>query len=172
MAEKAAASENPAELPPHELAVYIVEKHHRFLYRELPRLHAMAERVAHVHGGHTPSLIELFDVFTSIEEELASHMAKEEQVLFPAVIALSRGETVSASLDGPIECMIHEHEQVGEYLGRLRELSDGFQPPADACNTYRALFAGLRDLEEDVHRHIHLENAVLFPAAEALAKAV
>jgi regulator of cell morphogenesis and NO signaling len=65
--------------------------------------------------------------------------------------------------------MMHEHESTGAALERLRTLTNGYQPPVEACNTYRALFAGLHDLEEDMHRHIHLENAVLFPAAQALA---
>ncbi len=168
--DKSAPAQNPAELPPHELAAYIVETHHGFLRRELPRLHAMSERVAQVHGGHTPSLLEMFHIFTAMEAELASHMMKEEQILFPAVVAMTRGEPAPGTLAGPIACMIHEHEEVGAALARLRELSHGFQPPADACNTYRALFAGLHDLEQDVHRHIHLENAVLFPAAKAMAE--
>jgi regulator of cell morphogenesis and NO signaling len=167
-ADKAAPTQNPATLPPHELAAYIVEKHHNFLRRELPRLHAMSERVAHVHGGHTPHLVEIFDVYIDMEAELASHMMKEEQILFPAIEALSLGKPLPGNLDGPISCMIHEHEEVGAALGRLRQLTNGFQPPADACNTYRALFGGLRDLEEDTHLHIHLENSVLFPAAQAL----
>lgn len=92
-------------------------------------------------------------------------MMKEEQVLFPAIAALSRGGNAPVSLEDPIACMLHEHDDAGAALARLRELTRGFEPPAEACNTYRALFAGLRDLEEDLHRHIHLENAVLFPAA-------
>ncbi len=168
--DKSASAQNPAELPPHELAAYIVESHHGFLRRELPRLHAMSERVAQVHGGHTPSLVKMFHIFIAMEAELASHMMKEEQILFPAVVAMSRGEPAPGTLAGPIACMIHEHEEVGAALARLRELSHRFHPPADACNTYRALFAGLHDLEEDVHRHIHLENAVLFPAAKAMAE--
>lgn len=161
--------QNPAQLPPAELAKYIVETHHAFLRRELPRLHAMSERVAQVHGGHTPTLVEMARIFLGLEEELSSHMMKEERILFPAIVALSRGDGAPGFLDSPIACMIHEHETVGAALARLRELSHGFRPPADACNTYRALFAGLNDLEEDLHRHIHLENAVLFPAAQALA---
>jgi regulator of cell morphogenesis and NO signaling len=168
LADKTAPAFNPAELPAHELAEYIVETHHEFLREELPRLHAMAERVANVHGAHTPSLVEVFNTFLGVEEELTSHMAKEEQILFPAVSAMSRGEVKPMSLDGPIHCMIHEHDEVGNALALLRELTDGFRPPVEACNTYRALFAGLEDLEADLHRHIHLENSVLFPAAQAL----
>jgi regulator of cell morphogenesis and NO signaling len=130
----------------------------------------MAERVAQVHGGHTSSLVEIFHVFAGAESELTSHMMKEEQILFPAIVALSKGERLTMTLDGPISCMVHEHEQVGNALARMRELSNGYQPPAEACNTYRALFAGLQDLEEDLHCHIHLENEVLFPAGQALVE--
>lgn len=170
LADKPAPGHNPASLPLHELAAYIIETHHNFLRRELPRLHAMAEKVAHVHGPHTPSLIELFEIFLGVEDELTSHLAKEEEILFPAVVALSKGEAAPRSLDGPIAQMIHEHDAVGAALERMRALSNEFVPPENACNTYRALFAGLKDLEEDLHRHIHLENAVLFPGAKALAE--
>lgn len=160
---------NPAGLPLHELAEHIVANHHAFLRREFPRLRAMSERVASVHGGHTPSLVEVHDVYCGLETELNSHMMKEEEILFPAVSAMSRGGSGPACLDGPIACMIHEHDDAGAALARLHELTGGYNPPADACNTYRALFAGLADLEEDLHRHIHLENSVLFPAAQKLA---
>lgn len=169
LADKSPSRRNPAELAPDELVTYIVETHHGFLRRELPRLHAMSERVAQVHGGHTPALVEIFQIFRGIELELSSHMLKEEQVLFPAVVALVQDAPAPESLDGPISCMIHEHEEVGGALERLREISHGYQPPFEACNTYRALFAGLRELEEDLHRHIHLENAVLFPTAQSMA---
>jgi len=168
-ADKQSGSANPATLPPHELTAYVVETHHGFLRRELPRLHAMSERVAHVHGGHTPALLEVFQVFCAVEAELNSHIAKEEQILFPAIEAMSVGRGAAMPLDGPIACMIHEHDDAGRALERLHELTDGYNPPADACNTYRALFAGLADLEEDLHRHIHLENSVLFPAAATLS---
>ena len=160
---------NPAELPLHELCSYIVEIHHSFLRRELPRLQAMAQRVGQVHGGHTPALVEVAVVFTAMAEELDSHMMKEEQILFPAVAAMSRGETAVMPLDGPIACMLHEHDDAGQALERMRALTHGFQAPPEACNTYRALFAGLLDLESDLHRHIHLENAVVFPQAQAQA---
>lgn len=169
-ADPAAPASNPAELPPAALVDYIIQQHHGFLRRELPRLRAMAQRVAQVHGGHTPSLVEIFRVFVGADAELTSHLMKEEQILFPAIVALSRGERMTGTLDGPIACMMHEHAEVGAALTRMRELSHDFQPPPEACNTYRALFAGLADFEEDLHRHIHLENSVLFPQAQALVE--
>lgn len=162
---------NPAELPPAELAEHIVRVHHQFLRDELPRLREMARKVARVHGGHTPSLVEVSDIFQALEAELSQHLLKEEQVLFPAVEALAQGWQGGMSLDGPLACMLHEHEDAGTALARIRELTGGFNPPPEACNTYRALFAGLAELEEDLHRHIHLENAVLFPAARKMAEA-
>lgn len=159
---------NPADFPLQELTDYIIRTHHAFLRQELPRLAAMSAKVARVHGAHTPSLVEIYDIFRGLNAELDSHMMKEEAVLFPLIAALSQGVASPVSLDGPIACMIHEHEDAGAALKRMRELSNDYTAPAEACNTYRALFAGLRDLEDDLHRHIHLENSVLFPAAEAL----
>lgn len=168
--EFAVGGRDPAELRPAELAAHIVAVHHGYLREELPRLREMAERVAEAHGGHTPSLVEVLHVFNSIEEELMSHMFKEEQVLFPIVVAMSLGQPAPGSLEGPIDCMVHEHAEVDTLLRSLRGLSNDFTPPGDACNTYRKLFAGLRDLEGDLHQHIHLENDLLFPAALKMAE--
>ena len=168
--DRNASVENPAKLPADELISHIVTKHHGFLRSELPRLHAMAERVASVHGEKRPALREVLQIFCLIEEELGSHMMKEEEILFPAILRLSRKVSFPVSLDGPISCMMHEHDEVGSLLAKLRMLTDDFQAPVDACNTYRALFVGLADLEVDLHRHIHLENAVLFPTAQAMAE--
>lgn len=162
------AETNPALLPPPELADHIESRYHVPLRAELPRLRAMAVRVAEVHGAGTPSLLEVRDVFLGLEAELSGHLDKEEQILFPIIRASAAGNPVVLSIDGPVACMMHEHEDAGEALRRLRTLTDGFNPPEGACNTYRALFAGLAELEEELHRHIHLENAVLFPAALSL----
>lgn len=97
-------------------------------------------------------------------------MMKEEEVLFPAIKAMASGEPAGIPLDGALATMLEEHDEAGAALARMRELTNGFTPPAEACNTYRALFAGLAELEEDLHRHIHLENSVLFPAARELAE--
>jgi regulator of cell morphogenesis and NO signaling len=169
-AAKTPPENNPALLPPVELIQHILDKNHAYLRAELPRIHAMSERVAEVHGGHTPSLVEVFQVFCAMAEELESHMMKKEQILFPAIQALCAGSRVMP-LDGPVACMLQEHDDAGAALARMRELTNGFTPPPEACNTYRALFAGLGELEEDLHRHIHLENTVLFPQAMDMAKA-
>jgi len=160
---------NPAELPPLELINHIVTKHHGFLNEELPRLHSMAQRVAQVHGPHTPSLIQLHLIYEEMMVGLNHHMMKEENALFPAIKAMVAGESVNIPLDGAISMMLAEHDDAGSALEKMRELTDGFTPPPEACNTYRALFAGLAELEQDLHTHIHLENSVLFPAARKMA---
>jgi regulator of cell morphogenesis and NO signaling len=123
-----------------------------------------------VHGGHTPSLVEVHEIFVAMAEELSGHLQKEEQILFPAIVAMAEGKAHAMPLESPIACMLQEHDDAGDAISRLRELTHGFTPPPEACNTYRALFAGLAELEEDLHRHIHLENSVLFPSALAMAE--
>ena len=155
---------NTAEMSLSELASHIVETHHGFLRSELPRIHAMAERVAQVHGAHTPSLVEVYQVFTEIGQNLAEHARCEENTFFP-MFAESENEATEEKLSQQIDQMVKDHESIIGEISRLRELTNGYQPPAEACNTYRALFAGLADLEADTGRHFHLENNVLFPAA-------
>lgn len=152
------------DLLPHQLCEYVKEKHHGYLRSELPRLHALSERVARVHGPHTASLVEVFHVFHQMAGNLMSHIAEEEDVLFPLITSLNPREVRDPASDGPVERMLQKHEEAGASLARLRELTNGYQPPPDACNTYRALFAGLRELEVDLHRHIRLEDSVFFPA--------
>jgi len=160
---------NPADLRLDALARYIVDTHHGFLQRELPRLHQLAAKVADVHGANHPYLVELRGVFEGLEAELVSHLAKEENILFPMITAMGSGQPAPNWIEGPINQMMHEHESAGAALARMRVLTDGYSLPEDACNSYRALFAGLREMEEDLHRHIHLENTVLFPGTKAMA---
>jgi regulator of cell morphogenesis and NO signaling len=140
---------------------HILAAYHRPLSEELRRLEMMAAKVFSVHGDKDPErLRELVDVYMGLEDELIHHMAKEEQILFPMI----RGGQ-GALADGPVSVMLHEHDDAGAALQRLRELTDGYQPPAEACTTWRALYHGLAALEADMHQHIHLENNILFPRA-------
>ena len=159
-----------------ELADDVVARHHTWLRSELPRLAALIDRVLDAHGAKHPELKTLRDVFATLQNELYSHMIKEERVLFPMIRQMeeARGEGLKSiqhhcgSVNQPIQVMEHEHDDAGAALRRLRELTDGFQPPHDACESYRALLGGLHDLELDLHLHIHKENNILFPGAAAL----
>lgn len=151
------------------LADHIEQTHHAYLREELPRLEGLTAKVASVHGGDDPRLLEVKEVFQAVADELTGHMMKEEQVLFPMIRQLEESERAPAfhcgSLANPIRQMESEHDEAGSGLERMRDLTDGFTPPDWACNTYRAMIEGLVSLELDLHQHIHKENNVLFPRA-------
>ncbi|HJO37378.1 MAG TPA: iron-sulfur cluster repair di-iron protein [Vicinamibacterales bacterium] len=151
------------QAPLGDLIDHILATYHRSLDEELPRLESMARKVLDVHRDKDPErLPELLSVFLGLKSELEEHMAKEEQILFP-LIRSGRG----AMAGGPIAAMEHDHASAGAVLRRLQELTDGYEVPAGACNTWRALWHGLAALEESLHQHIHLENNILFPRALA-----
>jgi regulator of cell morphogenesis and NO signaling len=144
-----------SELSTPDLIDHIVTRHHRPLDVELPRLDALADKVAQVHGGHVNLAVR--EHFVALCEDLVPHMQKEERVLFPWILAADRRARI------PIGAMRDEHELVGEILRALRKLTSDYTPPASACNSWRALWGGLEALEADLHTHIHLENNILFP---------
>jgi regulator of cell morphogenesis and NO signaling len=151
---------------------HIVNTHHVYLKSELPRLEAMLEKILSKHAdGHGDVLRPLAATLLAMKAELGSHMMKEEMILFPLIRALAEGDKSlfhCGSVRNPIRVMLMEHDSAGDALARLRELTSGFTPPADACNTFRAFYYELAELESDLHRHIHLENNILFPRAVEL----
>jgi regulator of cell morphogenesis and NO signaling len=153
-----------------DLVDHIIAAHHTYLKTELPRLAGMLEKVLAKHGERYPEVLHpVADVFGRLREELDSHLMKEELILFPLIRTLEAAsgpvQSHCGSVRNPIGVMVMEHDSAGTALGRLRELTSGYAPPADACNTFRALYHGLAELEEDLHHHIHLENNILFPRA-------
>ena len=159
------------------LVRFIVDRYHADLRQELPRLTQMAAKVLDAHGARHPDVLPaLAETLRGLREELEMHMMKEERVLFPYVEKLEAlaadGQTLTASpfgsIQAPIGMMEHEHDDAARALARLRQLTDGYAPPADACNTFRGLYHGLAELEKALHEHIHLENNVLFPRAARL----
>jgi len=164
------------QVPMGDLADHIVGVHHGYLRRELPRLAALMEKLVAAHGTRHPELTEVRDTVLSLKDELDSHMLKEEMVLFPIVKQLQTATSMPSfhcgSVNNPIFVMMHEHEDTGNALARLRSLTHGYQAPADACETYRATLAGLAALEADLHSHIHKENEILFPRARAAEAAL
>jgi regulator of cell morphogenesis and NO signaling len=151
-----------------ELADHIEQTHHDYLRAELPRLSAMSKKVAAVHGDERPELVQLAQVFARFAGELYEHMLKEETIAFPMIRAIERGERADAGpedLGCPISVMVQEHDEAGRALEKMRELTSDYTPPMAACNTYRALFDSLAQLERDMHAHVHKENNILFPRA-------
>lgn len=157
------------------LADHIVARHHLYLRDVLPRLKALLDNVVSKHADAHPNLTELNEVYTFLWKELLSHMTKEELVIFPFIRLLDAAQEAGrptprfhcGSVLASIHVMEDEHQSAGDSLRRMRDLTFGFRPPADACDSYRILLAGLRELESDLHLHIYKENNILFPRAIA-----
>lgn len=156
-----------------DLTCHIINRHHGYVRQEVARLQPLLEKVAGKHGAAHPELLSIQGLFTAMAQELHTHMLKEEQVLFPY---LQRMETaVSAqqpvppaffgSVGNPIAHMLAEHDDAGELTAKIRALSGNYEPPADTCPSFLALYDGLEEFERDLHQHVHLENNILFPRA-------
>jgi regulator of cell morphogenesis and NO signaling len=158
------------------LIEHIVATHHAYVKRELPRLGELAQKVVKRHGETQAELPVIQAKVTQLDEELTQHLAKEEVVLFPYVARLERAVAEGApkpqscfgTVTHPIAMMTQEHEAAGALLAEIRGLSRSFTTPEGACPTYHAFYDGLREFEQDLHQHIHLENNILFPRAIAL----
>jgi regulator of cell morphogenesis and NO signaling len=167
----AARTERPAArwatMSAAELVDHLESTHHHYLWGELPRLSALMDKVGSVHGARHPELDAISTCLAEIRADLEPHLLKEERVLFPMIRELATATTAPSfqcgSLRNPISVMLREHDSVGELLARLRQLTADYEPPADGCASYAALFRGLGELEADTHLHVLKENNVLFP---------
>ncbi len=160
------------------LTDHIINVHHHYVEENSPLLLQYAKRVNHVHGHHYTELAEIESLVTKVVQTMAAHQRKEELILFPFIKKLVKAEREGTevppihfgSVENPIHMMEEEHEEAGNILRRISELSDNYTPPQGACNTYRAFYAKLDEFEQDLHHHIHLENNILFPKSLNLEK--
>ena len=161
-----------ATFGPVELVDHLEATHHAYLHEEFPRLTALADKVAQVHGGWHPELLEVQRLYAELRDDLEPHLAKEERVLFPMIRELAAADTAPTfhcgTLRNPISAMVREHDRAGELLEQLRSVTEGYVLPDDACASYTALYRGLEELEVDTHLHVHKENNLLFPAVITL----
>lgn len=155
-----------------QLSEYIVLTHHSYVKKEMPAILGYLQKVAFKHGDRHPEMIKVLQLFTAVKEEMEHHMQKEELVLFPRIkeverIVAEKREIIinHTYLASPIHMMEQEHDHAGSLLAEIRQLTDNYTPPADACTTYRLSYAALEAFELDLHRHVHLENNILFPKA-------
>jgi regulator of cell morphogenesis and NO signaling len=156
-----------------DLTDHIIDTHHVFTRDELSRLAPLMDKVVRKHGDMHPELSEIQEKFNVLADDLLVHMRKEEIVLFPYIKELDNaasgrgpaGIPHFGTVRNPIHMMMLEHDTAGDLLRRMRELSSGYKTPEGACPSYGALYAGLEALEKDLHRHIHLENNLLFRQA-------
>lgn len=159
-----------------ELITHILDTHHVFTKSEMERLQSLTNKVIGAHGANHPELLHLGELWQRLCADLKPHMFKEEQILFPYMIALAQAaEHKSAApfapfgtVNNPIRMMMMEHDTAGEILRELRALTSDYKAPADACISYQTLYQALENFERDLHQHIHLENNILFPKALAM----
>ncbi len=160
------------------LADYVEKKHHRYVDAKIPEIQPYLDKVCRVHGQRHPELLEISKLFNESAEELSNHMVKEESIVFPYIrkmVASKQQKTTMekphfGTIENPIQMMMQEHDTEGERFRRIEALTDNYTPPSDACNTYHVTFALLKEFQDDLHLHIHLENNILFPKAIALEK--
>lgn len=163
------------EMNAEQLISYILIHHHFYVKQSMPTILGHLEKVAFKHGDRFPYMVEVFRIFKDIKEEMTAHMQKEETVLFPRIKELEALNTINHNrklsegfVSAPIQVMEMEHEHAGDLLYTIRELTNTYTAPADACTTFKVSLAELKEFEEDLHRHVHLENNLLFPMAEKM----
>jgi regulator of cell morphogenesis and NO signaling len=179
--EGASGTEKKLQLPFNEmnaeqLISYILIHHHFYVKQSMPGILSHIEKVVAKHGERFPYMIKVFEIFTAIKEEMTLHMQKEEVVLFPRIKDLEqqiKKEQVTKPgagyISAPVNVLEMEHDHAGTLLYEIRTLTGNYTAPEDACTTFKVCLAELKEFEEDLHKHVHLENNLLFPLAEKLA---
>ncbi|CVK17054.1 regulator of cell morphogenesis and NO signaling [Apibacter mensalis] len=155
------------------LADYIEKIHHSYIREKSPSLLKFLNKVQKVHGFRHPELVEVYNLFSESVTMLEAHLLKEERILFPFIRQMNAAKNNNlpfetshfGTVENPIEMMKHDHDIEGERFKRISELTQNYTPPMEACNTYRVSFAMLDEFEQNLHKHIHLENNILFPRA-------
>lgn len=165
-------------LPLDLLVDYIEKTHHRYVEDKTTVLVQFLDKLCKVHGASHPELFRINELFTECAGDLSQHMKKEELMLFPFIKRMVKtkesGGILSqpsfGTVNNPIAMMMQEHDNEGERFREIASLTNNYTAPSDGCTTYKVTFAMLKEFEEDLHKHIHLENNILFPNAAVLEK--
>jgi regulator of cell morphogenesis and NO signaling len=175
----AGEDDDAAHWPVDRLVDHIVRVHHDYVRQAMPMIGAYLAKLESVHGARHPELTRVGASFEQVSAELRQHMMKEEHVLFPYIVELAEREddcgrvpSPFGTVENPIRMMEREHRDAADGLHVIRELTNGYTAPADGCATYNVCMAELARFERDLHRHVHLENNVLFPKAIQLESAL
>ena len=163
------------EMNAEELISHILVRHHFYVKQNMPQIQYHIQKVAAKHGDRFPYMREVFELFAEVKEDMTAHMQKEEMILFPRIKEVARIFLSNENpglpegyINAPIEVMESEHDRAGELLFRIRSLTDNYSIPEGACTTFKVSLAELKEFEEDLHQHVHLENNILFPMAEKM----
>lgn len=164
--------------PMSALIAHIQKTHHAYTREEIARLGPLFDKVCSVHGKNHPELLQIRGTFQTLAQELSAHLMKEDMVLFPYILKIEAAAAANqplarapfGSVQNPVSMMEQEHDSAGNALRAMKQASDGYTAPPNACVSYQTLYKALAEFEADLHRHIHLENNILFPRAVAMEK--
>ena len=156
------------------LCDYIVNNHHKTVLKLLPLLSFYNQKIAEVHGGHHPELIEIARLFSQVNTELLQHLKNEEKVLFPAIKDVLKTNSAKSkeTIISEINRMKQEHEFAGDTIDKINVLSGNYKVPEDGCATYHVTFKLLKQFEDDLRIHVHLENNILYPKAVKIGNTI
>lgn len=159
-----------------DLITIILDRHHSYVRRALPIIQRHIHRVVERHGADYPETIEVAQLFDTLADDLEAHLYKEEHTLFPAIFRMEMAarfglkppEHQFGTVSNPLTAIEEEHDKAGTIMRKIRELTGNYTPPPTACNTFKATYAELKEFEEDLHKHVHLENNILHDKARDL----
>lgn len=159
-----------------ELIDYVVNKHHEYIKERTPEILAILTKVVNVHSSAHPELVELYQNFTWLDQEISNHLRKEEEVLFPYIKSLAsvarKDVPENAAIKNAIRYMEEEHVNAAQFLENMKKITDDYTVPPGACGSYKMLFGLLNEFDEDLRKHVHLENNILFPKAVLLEEQI
>ena len=155
---------------------YIVNVHHTYIKENAGQIAAYAHKIAEVHGAHHPEVVQIAAIFNKMAADLTVHLKEEEEVFFPAIKLVDRDRKAGGTPDAKdletikksLEKLAQEHEEVGDAIHTIRRLAKGYVIPGDVCNTFMITYQRLKEFEDDLHKHVHLENNILFLKAAQL----
>ena len=163
------------EMSAEQLIGYILIHHHFYLKQSMPIIADHLTKVATKHGDRFPNMVAVLELFLHLKNEMTLHMQKEETILFPRIKEVEsfyhfkqKKNLPTNYINGPVGLMENEHDEAGEIMYKIRQLTSSYTIPEGACTTFTVVLAELKEFEEDLHRHVHLENNILFPLADKM----